>query len=558
MKKLRAISCALIVLVMLVSLFGCGGTPNPTATSGGGNSAAPTGSSAPSSTPAPTVSTAPTDEFVSYSIGVTSFLGRLYGGLSPTECHSATDAIFDVIFRPDPITKEIFSYILTDWYWEDDTTFIMEMRDDIYFNNGDNATSADLLYSYTSYVDRGSTALNTYGILFDECETRGDYTVAMKFEQFYAPFLNYTVYLTHKEWAESIGFESMEWLDPVCSGPYEVFEYVNDDRIVLQHREDYWNKDVGDYYVDEWRIMFYPDASTMYMDLEVGKIDMCEVQAADYSRFLRTGGDGFDVIKKGIGTVTSFYFGYLNRPDDPIWYNKNLREAVAIGVDWNAMGQVTYQDQYVRAQGVTPIQSPGFIDAGWDTLEYNPERAKEILIEEGYGPDNPLKLHSYMMDGAAWKTLNETLQFQLSQIGIIYDVEFVDTPTAMDHWNQFGTVDVGFHWYHRGSAAFELRQSLPYIKVLPTGQKFTMIDDELTQELYNKLMYTRDEDERYEAGVELQQRFRDEYLIIPIAEMMMCAGFRTDRLTQQQVESVVIAANIYQLSRLGMLSSFQQ
>jgi len=40
--------------------------------------------------------------------------------------------------------------------------------------------------------------------------------------------------------------------------------------------------------------------------------------------------------------------------------------------------------------------------------------------------------------------------------------------------------------------------------------------------------------------------------------MMMCAGYRTDRLTQQQVESVVIAANIYQLSRLGMLSSFQQ
>jgi ABC-type transport system substrate-binding protein len=253
----------------------------------------------------------------------------------------------------------------------------------------------------------------------------------------------------------------------------------------------------------------------------------------------------------------NFYFGMLNRPDAPIWNNRQLREAVAIGVNWDEIGQVTFGDMYIKAYSIAPQASQDFVDVGWGDLEYNPEKAKQMLAELGYGPDNPLKLYSFMMNSVVWKTICEALQFQLSQLGIVLDLEFGDTPTAMDAWAQYDTVDVGFHWSHRGSPAFELRMSVQYMGS-NTGQKFTYIDDEIAQEIFGRLVHTRDDAGRHEAAVELQEYLHDEYLIVPVCEMASSMGFRSDKFTPQQMDDYIVSAvSIYQLSRLGLLAAWQ-
>ncbi|MCL2122046.1 MAG: ABC transporter substrate-binding protein [Clostridiales bacterium] len=549
MKKLKTLLCVLLTIAITLTLVSCGG--------GGSGTTTPSTPSSPSTTPEPATPSAPpvsTDAYVKYTIGVTDYLGRFLAGLTPTEGPAATDPVFDQVFKIDPKTKALISDCLTDWGWEDDNTFVMTLRPGVIFSNGAEATAEDLVYSYTSYLDRGSTGLNTMGLVWDECYARDKYTGVLKFEQPFRPFTNSTIHLICKEWAEEVGWDSMEWYQPVGSGPYECVEFSSEDLIRLKARDDWWGESLyGPVYVDEWEIKYYKDASTMYIDLEVGKLDFCEVQATDYGRYLRSGGDGFECFMLLNGVTQYFTFSFVDRPD--LWYNKRLREAVAIGVRWEDLGVVAFNELFVPAKSVMPVAAPNFIDPG--AYEYNPERAKEILAEEGFGPNNPLQLYTLMMDSQLYKALSENLQYQLQQIGINLELEFADIASAINVWNAPGNNDVGFWWNIRGSAAFDLYDGMP--SALRVGAStFIHIPEDIPEfrSLWNRIVYTSDIEDANLAMKEMQQYCFDEIIYIPYLEMSGAFGYRTDRFTESQLRDYVHFVNMYQLGRLGLESAW--
>jgi ABC-type transport system substrate-binding protein len=494
------------------------------------------------------------EDYVVYTVGMTDYMGRFIQGLSPAECPPATDAVFDQIVKIDPKTKQIFSDVLTDFYWEDDNTFVMKLRDDVYFSNGAQATAEDVVYCYTSWPERGATGLDTFGILFDQCAPRDKFTAVLKFDKPFRPFLNTTVHLICKAWAEEVGWDSMEWYQPVGSGPYLCTEYVVDDHIVLKAREDYWNlKETGPFYVDEWNVKYYKDASTMYMDLEVGKLDLAEVQANDYARWTKQGGNGFDVLMTRSGVTQYFTFSFQ---DFPAWSDKRLRQAVAMGVNWEELGTVAYTDMFVPAKSLAPEAAPTFINPG--KYEYSPEKAKALLAEAGYGPDKPLEIYSIFMDSQLYKALAENIQYQFKQIGINLKMDFTDIMTAINVWNAPGDTDIGFWWLISGAPAFDLYNTIPVAtRLTPT---FSYIPENLFPEfykMYNRLVYTSDLEDAAKASKEIQQYNFDEVLYIPYHEMTGAFGYRTDRFTLDQIKSYVVFVNMYQLGRLGFASAWQ-
>ena len=539
MKKFRTIVCVFLILVMAAALVSCNGKNKDSDKDGGKK---------------PSL-----DDYVTIKIGFPGQMGRLFAGLTPTENNLAADAMYDVFFRADPATKEIFSYCLDDWYWEDNTTFIMVLREGVMFSNGAEATAEDVVYSYTSYFDRGSSQLNDYKIIWDECYARDKYTAVIKMEEFYAPFEQWMVYLHNKEWCESVGWDSMDWFNPVVSGPYYCSEYAPDQHIYLKARDDYWDAERrGAIYVDEFQIISYPDQSAMYLDLETGKLDICSVLSANYSRYLKQGGEGFECILLPIGTNMNFYFCYLN---NDIWYNPKLREALTIGVDWDAIGRAALQDNFIPAKGICPEASPDFIDVGWGDVPFDPERAIQMLDELGYNASNPLKLYAIGLSGAMNETCMETLQYFYSQLGVELGIEFSDIATVMDIWRTRAgepyLVDVGFHHSRRGSSSFEMRMSIMYARM--AHQSLTWVDDESGQfvELYTQLVANPDADVRHQAALDLQQLVRDNYIMVPVAEYAEALGYNTNLFTAEQVNNYVNSSTVYQLSRLGLLSAWE-
>lgn len=542
MKKAKAVLSILLVLSMALTLFACSNTKSGDSA---GASAAPSASSSGSATSAKTVD--------SITIGVTDYLGRFLAGTSPAESLSGCDAVFDSVFKVDPKTKLVFSDILESWTWTDDTTLVMKMKQNVYFNNGDNATADDLVFSYSSHIDRGANYLNNIPIVIDQCVATDKYTAQFKFSKACPGFINLVMYMLDKAWSQKVGWDSQEWYNnPVGSGPYKVTEYVTDDHITLQARDDYWNKDASPIAVKQWIIKYYPDASTMYMDLETGNIKLCSVDSQDYSRFLKEGGDGFECSLLPAGCNVYFCFGYQ---DNPVWKNQKIREALGYCADWNEIGKLTYGDMYVQGKSLTPKESPQYLDPG--TREYNPDKAKQLLAEAGYGPNNPLKLKTFMMNTPDYKNLCESFQAYAQKVGIECDIQYGDVSSALAKWlDPSGGIDFGFLYNNLGSPTFSLYDALNGTD-MKNGVTFAYVDDDDYQKLLSNIAFSSDKDLVAKSSKELQQLIFDKTLMIPISELQTPMGYRTDTFSTEQIQDYIIAANNYQIGRLGLASAWK-
>jgi len=484
------------------------------------------------------------------TIGFAGGLGRFLAGISPAENFTACDAVFDTIFKTNAATKEIYSDILESWEWTDDTTCVLHMKDCVYFSNGEQATAEDLYFSYTNHPERGSNYLNSFGIDFENSGVTDEFTVTLKFAQPYPLFVNTNIYLIDKSWSEEVGWDSMEWYTPVCSGPYECVEYVADDYCKLVARDDYWNKDAGEIAVKTIICKNYADRSAMVMDLEIGNIDLCEVTSTDYTRYLSEGSEEYGVTLVSTGVVCYFNFGFLC---DEIWNNQTLREAIAYGVDWAALGQLVYGDMYVPAYSVVPQSSPEFINPG--QYEYNPEKAKELLAEAGYQPGE-LTLYTFMMEAPMYHNFGEGFQFYCQEMGVNVDLEFGDVSTSIAKWVDVTSgIDFGFFFYVPGSATGNLRAGLWNAGDL-NGVKWGYIQDDEFQAKFAEHVYTTDKDASIQASKDCQQILFNKTLIIPICENVTAVGYNAKTLTAAQAYGCYNGAGNYQISRLGMAYSW--
>jgi len=545
MKKIISI---LLALVMVFALVACGAKTDTTDTKTG-DSTAPAASTGDSTAPAGEETPKAAPEKL--TIGFVGNLGRFLAGISPAENFTACDAVFDTIFKTNATTKEVYSDILDSWEWTDDTTFVMHMKDCVYFSNGENATAEDLLFSYTNHPERGSNYLNSFGIIFDQCEVTDEYTVTMKFEQPYPLFVNTAIYLIDKSWSEEVGWDSMDWYTPVCSGPYKCTEYVADDHMVLEARDDYWNKDAGEIGVKTIICKNYADYASLYMDLEIGNLDLCQLQSSDYTRWLSSGNEDFGCALAPTGVVCYFNFGFLC---DDIWYNQKLREAIAYGVNWDELGQLVYGDMYIPADSVVPASSPEYMSPG--KVSYDPDKAKELLAEAGYEPGE-LTIKTFMMEQPFYHSFCEGFQFYCQELGINVELEFGDVSTAIAKWVDVNSgIDFGFFFGVMGSPTGNLRAGLWNAGDL-NGVKWGYVGDDELQEAFARHIYSTDKEESIAASKECQQIIFDKTLIVPIAEVVMAVGYNAKTMTEQQAMDFYSGSDNFQISRLGMASAWE-
>lgn len=556
MRKFKIVFSILLVLVMVLSLVACGkktdpgdtpsSGPNPTPSVSGSGSSDSSGGDAP-------VSTDPERGKI-IRIGEIE-LGRFLAGIAPAENQSACDLVFDSTFKVDPYTKEIESDIYADWYWEDDNHFIVKMFDNIVFSTGNHATSEDLLFSYYSHIERGSNYLNNTFIDWDKTEIRDEYTLCFYCDQKNRRIERMPIYLLDKKWAESLadGWADEAWYNPESSGPYECVEYVYGDHMVLKLRDSYWKRDISDYHVEEVHFKAYSDQSTMYMDLELGNLDLCGVPAADYSRFLKTGSEGkpFNVIIQPTGVCAYINFAWL---DNPIWKNEDLRMAFAYGIDMEALGILMFGDTYMAANSVVPYESPYYLDVG--KREYNPELAKEYLQKAGYGPGE-LNLKACFMDSPVYKAFGQGLAYYLDEMGVNCEMQYADVSSSIANWIVPGNNDFGMMYSISGSDTMAVTDSIQQAGERE-GVAWTYVDDEYFQELYDIIRYQwEDTDAVMRASKDIQQYIFDHAMILPICATTTILGYNTDCLTEAQVRGALYNTTNYKLSH-AVLEEFWQ
>ena len=528
MKKMRNILCLLLVAVLALSMCACG-------SKGGSDNATPKA-----------VKPAEKDSgyvYDSVTMG-TSVMPNFITGTTPAENDGACSLVFDEVFKIDANTKEVYSEILEDWHFEGENTLVMQLKDGIYFSNGDKATAEDVLYSYSSHVDRSSAYIYEFGILYDQCEIVDELTLKMQFESFYSAFFSsYTIYLYNKSWCESVGWESLEWQKPVGTGPYAVSEYKIDDRAVFTARDDYWNKENNPVVIREWVMKYYQDHSTMDMDLEAGNIAFCNISASEYERYTKGEAKGFEAFNISSGVNYFFLMGFL---ENDVWYNKDIREAFAIGIPWEEFGQSVLGVAYAKTDSCVPSDSSEYKSIG--TYTYDLERAKELLKNAGYDENNKLKLHTVMMESPFFNKSCEAFEFYCSQMNVEFTFDLKDISATINDWMTPGAgVELGFYYDNFGSLDGQYIRGLDWA-ANRNGSTWTLIDDEYYDNLYMEVSHATDLETRVAKSQELQQYTYDEYLAIPFSEFTFQVGYLPSVFSPEQIKLTNMLANLANLS----------
>lgn len=434
--------------------------------------------------------------------------------------------------------NERYSRILSDWYYEDDTTFVMVLRPGIYFQTkaGKYAemTGEDVLFSMACYADQGSPYAGNYANFNFETSYVSDdgLTVYLKTDEPYGPFPR-TFPVICKKWVEENGWDTELWeTDPCSSGPYTAGTYVTGASASVVLRDTpWWNYDYRQPEAKEVVIHLYSELSTLYIDLETGTIDLAlGISDSDYDRALQSG-ENIAVKTTTSGKMT--FMGLSgSREQNKYLADENVRLAIAHAVDWNAVAEASFGSLYAPVTGIISPSSPYYTEGLVEQYSYDPELAKSILEEAGYA-EGEIVFNNVNFGTQA--TIAEAIQAYLSVVGITMEVETYEFLTAMFSWMGTGDPPCDTAFNDQTDASGEPNDNLGYFYDSPSANfPVLIVRDETYNELYSKFLHTIDG--RQEAADELVTYAHEHCLFFPVGICKEAFGYRTD---------VISAVNIF-------------
>jgi peptide/nickel transport system substrate-binding protein len=331
--------------------------------------------------------------------------------------------IFSGLTSYDGETGEIVPDLATSWETSDNKTWTFKLREGVTFHKdyGD-FTAADVIYSFNRIKDPATAspyASELAGIV--SMEAPDPYTLVIELD---APNGNFLHTVANYHQGQIVSQKAIEeagdqvrW-QPIGTGPYYLDSIDVSSQIVLKRHEGYYK---GPAPIEMIVFNIIKDEATATIALRNGEVDL--VMRSNQEENLTTlKAEGFTM-----NAVMNYavVVGVLNPQFEP-FASPLVRKAMAHAVDYASITQA------ISPSLTQPHHSMllPWMDVYTDDIpkyEYDPEKAKALLVEAGY-PDG----FTFKNLGTSAQGVTELQQFQidyLSQVGINMEMELVDTPT---------------------------------------------------------------------------------------------------------------------------------
>lgn len=201
---------------------------------------------------------------------------------------------------------------------------------------------------------------------------------------------------------------------PSGTGPWMLERLVPRERAELVPNTAYWNPDRVPK-LARLVLLTVPDANTRVSALLSGQADWIEAPPPDAVPQLRS--SGMQVVTNLYPHVWPYQLSTL--PDAPT-RDVRVRRALNLGIDREGLCQYL-GGLAVPAKGMVNPEHPWFGKPGFD-IRYDPEAAKALLKEAGYGPGNPVRLKALISTSGSGQMqpqpMNEFIQENLRAIGV--------------------------------------------------------------------------------------------------------------------------------------------
>ncbi len=391
-------------------------------------------------------------------------------GLDPHRTAAAstftvTNNIYDTLVG---VTSDwqIVPRLATDWKMSDNGMEItFNLRDDVKFHNGRQMNAEDVVFSFNRLKDAESPRARDYENI--KAEAVGDYSVKFTTEKLDVELLKNFAY----PWAAVVPQEAVENLktQPVGTGAFTLKEWIPQQHLTLQRNDNYYGNKAK---LETIKLVILPDATSMMASFQTGNLDIIPLNGDQVT--IVDGNQDYKVISEPMNAVQIMSLNTNNK----ILSDERVRRAMAMAIkkdDVIAAAMFGYGD---AIGSHLPPTSPDYYDAN-SIIEYNPEKAKELLKEAGYENGFDIKMalpKNYQLHVDAGQVIAD----QLSKIGINVKIDIIEWGTWLSEVygaKNFETTVVG-HTGRLDSYAFLSRyksDSNDYIS-LRTGEVDELLD----------------------------------------------------------------------------------
>jgi ABC-type transport system substrate-binding protein len=209
---------------------------------------------------------------------------------------------------------------------------------------------------------------------------------------------------------------------PSGTGPWKLEALVPRERAELVRNAAYWDaKRIPK--SDRLVLLPMPDANTRVAALLSGQIDWVEAPPPDAITRLKA--QGMQIVTNAYPHVWPYQISFL---DDSPFKDIRVRKAANLAIDREGMVKLL-GGLAVPAKGMITKGHPWYGNPTFD-LRYDPEEAKRLLAEAGYGLKNPVKIKIIISPAGSGQMqplpMNEFVKENFRDVGIDMEFEVMD------------------------------------------------------------------------------------------------------------------------------------
>ena len=288
-----------------------------------------------------------------------------------------------------------------------------------------------LLYAFegtddeTGFVEEGADSMAGLTVLDDKTiQFTAKYPMALTtFQNSYARYLHVLPKHVIEKFDEN-ELTSNDWFNQpdVINGPYYLTDYDPDHYISYTANTDYWK---GAPKIDKLNIRIV-DGSQIYAGLQSGEIDitqhtMTAIPQEDYESI-----EALKNVKVIYGSPVTNQSAFIQTANIT---DARVRQALIYAIDRQQLVDQLLKGHGEVVDGFLSSASP-FYDDSVQPIEYDPEKAKELLEEAGWDGSQTLRFYVNSGDNTFVNGV-QVIAAQWAAVGINVEITTVDLATLM-------------------------------------------------------------------------------------------------------------------------------
>lgn len=333
--------------------------------------------------------------------------------------------------------------LATEWAKTGENNYIIKLRENVKWSNGENFTADDVLYTIDRLKEISS--IYSYNVQYVVgVDIVDDYTIKITLDR-NIPFFEYnlTFPIMSKSYYDGEDFaNSAKNVSPVGTGMFKISE-VQDSNIVLKRNDSWWNINNRKPVLETITINTNSSMAEVYNAFKMGNVDFIGTRNLNYTDYIGT-----------IGYSTKEYTGREHgfiaiNTQNTILSNLEVRQAISYAIDRDNIVASVFGGKYYTAD--FPLSYGSWLNSEQDVgADYNLEMANKVLQDAGwtFRGKNWQKSVDYRTQKLVVNLLVKqsdsnrvavanTLQAQLAQVGIVVNIRNVsDSQYSLDLANK--------------------------------------------------------------------------------------------------------------------------